>query len=74
MVRQLEIQEVIVQFNGESTIAARRSLWAFALVGWLTLSAFCGCSLTGQNSQNTRPPKDSPQTVGEWMKQPRVEP
>ena len=44
------------------------------LAGWLLLVALPGCSMFGQNSKTAKQQKDSPQTVGEWMKQPRVEP
>lgn len=47
---------------------------AVVLVSWMLLAALQGCSMLGQNSKNTRNQKDVPQTVGEWMKQPRVEP
>lgn len=56
-------------------IASSRFIKVLMLAGCLLLAALQGCSMFGQNPKPAiRQQKDGPQTVGEWMNQPRVKP
>jgi hypothetical protein len=55
-------------------IASNRFIRVVILAGCLLLAALQGCSMFGQNPKATRQQKAGPQTVGEWMNQPRVKP
>jgi len=49
----------------------RRFAIVAALVGWLFLTSASGCAMMGQKQP---PKKDGPQTVGQFLSLPRVQP
>ncbi len=55
-------------------IVSRRFIAALMLMALMLLSALPGCGMFGQNTAPARQQKAGPQTVGEWMNQPRVKP
>jgi len=50
----------------------RRFAIVAALVGWLLITSTTGCATMGQKQQLRK--KDGPQTVGEFLALPRVQP
>ena len=51
----------------------RRRLFAIVAVmlGWLVITSAGGCAMLGGQQSHK---KDGPQTVGQWINQPRVQP